>query len=358
MLFAGLPAAQTVWMSHGDSVAAAPEGFTVTASTAADPGRRLRGPRARSVRRAVPPRGAALRARPGGAQALPRRGGLPPLLDHAQHRRGRGRGDPRGRSAEGRAICGLSGGVDSAVAAAMVQRAIGDRLTCVFVDHGLLRKGEAEQVERDFVARHRASSSGSSTPQERFLKALDGRQRPRGEAQDHRPRVHPGLRGRAARHHGRRPGRLPGPGHALPRRGRVRRRHRHRQHQVAPQRRRPARRPPVHAGGAAARRCSRTRCAGPARSSACPPAMVWRQPFPGPGLGIRIVGEVTRERLDMLREADAIAREELSARRSRPGDLAVPGRAARRRPLGGRAGRRPHLRSPDRAAPGHRPRTR
>src|SRR6202008_1211648 len=51
-----------------------------------------------------------------------------------------------------RAICGLSGGVDSAVAAALVQRAIGDRLTCVFVDHGLLRKGEAEQVEQDFVA--------------------------------------------------------------------------------------------------------------------------------------------------------------------------------------------------------------
>ena len=52
----------------------------------------------------------------------------------------------------GRAICGLSGGVDSAVAAALVQRAIGPRLTCVFVDHGLLRSGEAEQVEKDFVA--------------------------------------------------------------------------------------------------------------------------------------------------------------------------------------------------------------
>ncbi len=58
----------------------------------------------------------------------------------------------------GHAICGLSGGVDSAVAAALVQRAIGSRLTCVFVDHGLLRKGEAEQVEHDFVARHRRRS--------------------------------------------------------------------------------------------------------------------------------------------------------------------------------------------------------
>ena len=60
-----------------------------------------------------------------------------------------------------------------------------------------------------------------------------------------------------------------------------------------------------------------------------PEAIVWRQPFPGPGLGIRIIGEVTAERLDILREADAIAREELTARRARPRDLAVPGRAAR-----------------------------
>ena len=58
----------------------------------------------------------------------------------------------RAQVGDKRAICGLSGGVDSAVAAALVQRAVGDQLTCVFVDHGLLRKGEAEQVEQDFVA--------------------------------------------------------------------------------------------------------------------------------------------------------------------------------------------------------------
>src|SRR5205823_10146694 len=74
---------------------------------------------------------------------------------------------------DGRAICGLSGGVDSAVAAALVQRAIGDRLTCVFVDHGLLRKGEAEQVEQDFVA---ATGVKLMTvdARERFLDALAG----------------------------------------------------------------------------------------------------------------------------------------------------------------------------------------
>src|SRR5699024_914629 len=74
---------------------------------------------------------------------------------------------------DGRAICGLSGGVDSAVAAALVQRAIGDRLTCVFVDHGLLRQGEREQVETDFVA---ATGAKLITVDDRkvFLGALSG----------------------------------------------------------------------------------------------------------------------------------------------------------------------------------------
>ena len=90
-------------------------------------------------------------------------------------------------------LCALSGGVDSSVAAALVQRAVGDQLTCVFVDHGLLRAGEAEQVEKEFVA-----ATGVDLvvvdARERFLSALAGVSRPRGEAQDHRPRVHPGLR--------------------------------------------------------------------------------------------------------------------------------------------------------------------
>ena len=98
----------------------------------------------------------------------------------------------------GRAICGLSGGVDSAVAAALVQRAIGDRLTCVFVDHGLLRRGEVEQVERDFVA-----ATGARLVVVDARKAVPRRpgtgNRPRAEAQDHRPGVHPGLRGRGQR---------------------------------------------------------------------------------------------------------------------------------------------------------------
>ena len=104
----------------------------------------------------------------------------------------------RAQVGEGRAICGLSGGVDSAVAAALVQRAIGDRLTCVFVDHGLLRAGERAQVERDFVA---ATGVKLVTVDARAAvpRRAGRRDRPGAEAQDHRPRVHPRLRAGRAR---------------------------------------------------------------------------------------------------------------------------------------------------------------
>ena len=196
-----------------------------------------------------------------------------------------------------------------------MQQAIGDRLTCVFVDHGLLRKGEAEQVERDFVAATGVDLT-SSTRAEEFLDALAGVTDPGGEAQDHRPRVHPGLRGRRGRRsHGGgrrgRQGRVPRAGHALPRRRRVRRRRRHLQHQVH-----------HNVGGLPEdlefelveplRTLFKDEVRLVGEQLGLPAEIVWRQPFPGPGLGIRIIGEVTRERLDILREADAIAREELT----------------------------------------------
>ncbi len=87
---------------------------------------------------------------------------------------------------DARVICGLSGGVDSAVAAALVQRAVGDQLTCVFVDHGLLREGEAEQVERDFVRGHRRQAlrrQGNRAVPQRPGRRLG----PGDQAQDHRP---------------------------------------------------------------------------------------------------------------------------------------------------------------------------
>ena len=312
----GCPREHRVWMSHGDAVAAAPGGFTVLASTAATPvaafedlERRLAGvqwhPEVLHTEH--------------GQQVLEHF-----LLDIAGCR-------PtwtmvniveeqveqiRAQVGDQRAICGLSGGVDSAVAAALVQRAIGDQLTCVFVDHGLLRKGEAEQVERDFVA-----ATGVSLQRRRCREAVPRRagrgHRPRGEAQDHRPRVHPGLRGGRARDRRRagdagRAGRVPRPGHALPRRGRVRRRRRRRQHQVATTTSAACPRTSSSSSSSRCAPCSRTRSALVGEQLGLPAEIVWRQPFPGPGLGIRIIGEVTAERLEILREADAIAREELT----------------------------------------------
>src|SRR6185503_19774643 len=172
-LHAGLPMRHPVWMSHGDSVVRAPEGFTVTAA---------------SERAAV----AAFEDRErrlAGVQYHPEVGHSP----HGQQVLRRFLHDVAGiapgwtissiiedtvaaireQIGHGRAICGLSGGVDSAVAAALVQRAIGDRLTCVLVDHGLLRSGEREQVEKDFVAATGARLHTVDAA-DRFLDALAG----------------------------------------------------------------------------------------------------------------------------------------------------------------------------------------
>src|SRR5580704_1268999 len=172
VVLAGLPATQQVWMSHGDAVFAPPPGFRTTASTDGAPVAAFEDA----------PRGlAGVQFHPEvlhtayGQQVLEHFlydiAGCRPnwtmanIVDEQIER-------IRSQVGDKRAICGLSGGVDSAVAAALVQRAIGDRLTCVFVDHGLLRKGEAEQVERDFVA-----STGVRLKvvdaSERFLAALD-----------------------------------------------------------------------------------------------------------------------------------------------------------------------------------------
>ena len=213
-------------------------------------------------------------------------------------------------------ICGLSGGVDSAVAAALVHKAIGDQLTCVFVDHGLLRKGEVEQVEHDFVAAHRhpphhrrrrrATSStpwqASPSPErkrkiigEKFIRTFEKAQRQVLEEAGARGKevkflvqgtlypdvVESGGGDGAANiksHHN--VGGLP--------------------EDIKFQLIEPLRtlfKDEVRAIGT---------------ELGLPDEIVWRQPFPGPGLGIRIIGEITKERLDLLREADAIAREELS----------------------------------------------
>ena len=209
-------------------------------------------------------------------------------------------------------ICGLSGGVDSAVAAALVQKAVGDQLTCVFVDHGLLRQGEAEQVERDFVA-----STGVALKvvdaAEQFLGALAGVTDPETKRKIIGREFIRSFE-RAAREIV----------------GRVRRRRlvwsRARSTRTwsspAAARARPTSRatttwaacPTTCSSGwsSPSGPCSRTRSAPSASSWDCRRDGV-APAVPGPGLAIRIIGEVTGDRLAILREADAIARAELTA---------------------------------------------
>ncbi len=173
-LLADVPAIHTVWMSHGDSVTAAPPGFEVLASTATTPVAAFE-----DVERGL----AGVQWHPEVLHTEHGQKVLEHFLVQIAHCRQtwtmvniveeqidaiRAQIGDRGR-----AICGLSGGVDSAVAAAIVQRAIGDRLTCVYVDHGLMRQGESEQVERDFVAATGADLKVVDA-EKQFLDALAG----------------------------------------------------------------------------------------------------------------------------------------------------------------------------------------
>ena len=124
----------------------------------------------------------------------------------------------RGQVGSGKVICALSGGVDSAVAAALVNRAIGSQLTCIFVDNGLMRRGEPDQVV-DTFNRHLEIDLRHVDAAENFLGELAGVTDPEEEAAAHWPGLHRGIR-RPGRLSG--PGRLPGPGHSLPRRHRER----------------------------------------------------------------------------------------------------------------------------------------
>ena len=312
-LLRGLPPTQQVWMSHGNEVTRAPRGFTVTASSAGAPVAAFEDVASRLAGVQFHPE--VLHTEHG--QAVLRHF----LYDIAKVRPQWTEANIideqvaaiRAQVGGKRAICGLSGGVDSAVAAALVQRAIGDQLTCVFVDHGLLRVGEAEQVERAFVAatgvrlkvvdaagQFLDALAGVVDPEEKrkiigreFIRAFEQAAREVVVAAGgsveflvqgtlYPDVVESGGGSGAANiksHHN--VGGLP---------------------------------PDLQFGLIEPLRAlfkDEVRRVG--EQLGLPAEIVWRQPFPGPGLGIRIVGEVTAHRLDLLRRADAIARAELTA---------------------------------------------
>lgn len=316
VLLAGQPEAQTTWMSHGDSVARAPEGFAVLASTADTPVAAFASDEKKMYGVQWHPE---VKHSEYGQRVLEnflhRAAGIA-----ADWNSGNVIAEQVARIREqvggARVICGLSGGVDSAVAAAIVHEAVGDQLVCVFVDHGLLRADERRQVEEDYVA---ATGIRLVTVDARtqFLDALAGVADPESkrkiigrefirtfeqaaadlvaEAADEggaieflvQGTLYPdivesgGGSGTATikSHHN--VGGLPDDlQFAL----------------VEPLR--TLFKDEVRAIG---------------RELGLPEPIVARQPFPGPGLGIRIIGAVTQERLDLLREADAIVRAELTA---------------------------------------------
>jgi GMP synthase (glutamine-hydrolysing) len=315
-LHSGLPSCQPVWMSHGDAVTAAPDGFDVVASS---PGAVVAAFENRARRLAGVQYHPEVMHTPHGQQVLSRflhdfagLGGewTPANIASALVEQVREQID---RNGSGHAICGLSGGVDSAVAAALVQRAIGDRLTCVFVDHGLLRAGERDQVQRDFVAATGANLVTVDAA-DTFLQALSGVTNPEGKRKIIGRQFIRAFEGAVRDIVGDTDSQVEFlvQGTLYP--------------------------DVVESGGGSGtanikshhnvgglpddlkfklveplRLLFKDEVRAVGRELGLPEEIVARQPFPGPGLGIRIVGEVTAQRLETLRRADSIAREELTA---------------------------------------------
>ena len=308
-LLSALPGEFNVWMSHGDSVTQAPTGFISTAETSLTPIVAFENDDASFAGVQFHPE--VLHSENG--QEILRTWlidivGCSPTWN-SENIVATEVEKIRQIVGDRHVLCGLSGGVDSAVAAAIVQKAIGSQLTCVFVDHGLLREGEAEQVERDFVeatgvalkvvdARERflEKLAGVTDPETKrkiigaeFIRAFEAAAREISEHEGIDFLVQGTLYPDVVESGG-------GTGTAN-----IKSHH--------------------NVGGLPddlqftliepLRSLFKDEVREAGLELGLPPEIVWRQPFPGPGLAIRIVGEVTENRLTILRKADSIAREEL-----------------------------------------------
>jgi GMP synthase (glutamine-hydrolysing) len=309
-IFAGLSGEQPVWMSHGDSIVRPPEGFRATAQTdstpyagLADPGRNLYGiqfhpevvhtPIGRDILRNFVVEVAG--ARPNWTAAN--------LVETTV-------AEIRERVGEGHVICALSGGVDSAVAATLVHRAIGDQLTCIYVDHGLMRKRESELLRVTFE-RDLGMNLVMVDARERFLRRLAGVEDPEEKRRiigDEFIRVFEEEAAKLGQIDFLTQGTLY-PDVIESTTAETKTAQKIKTHH--------------NVGGLPAD--LRFQLIEPLRylfkdevrrvgiELGLPDAMVQRQPFPGPGLAIRILGAVTAERLDTLREADWIVIDEIKA---------------------------------------------
>ena len=310
------PTDQTTWMSHGDSVSKAPEGFTVLASSASTPVAAFASDEKRMYGVQWHPE---VKHSEFGQRVLENF-----LHDAAGIAADWNSGSViaeqvdriRAQVGSARVICGLSGGVDSAVAAAIVHKAVGDQLVCIFVDHGLLRQDERRQVEEDYVA-----STGvrlvTVDAVDQFLDALAGVTDPETKRKIIGREFIRSFEAAAADL----VAEAAGDGASIDFLV---------QGTLYPD--------VVESGGGTGtanikshhnvgglpedlqfalveplRALFKDEVRAIGRELGLPEVIVGRQPFPGPGLGIRIVGEVTRDRLELLRKADAIARAELTA---------------------------------------------
>jgi GMP synthase (glutamine-hydrolysing) len=314
-LLNGTPSEQTVWMSHRDAVSEVPAGFTVTASTDVCPVAAMEWPERRIYTTQFHPE---VRHTPHGNDMLKNFlfgvCGLKPTwtMDNIVDQKV---AEIRAQVGDNRVILALSGGVDSSVVAALCSRAIGKQLTCVFVNHGLLRKDEPEQVEEvftkqfdvDFVHVHAEERyakllAGVTDPEEKrkrigteFWKVFfEEAQKLDGVKFLAQGTIYPDIIESGARKTGGKASTIKSHHNLIPFPEGV--------HFDLIE-------PLDHFFK------DEVRALGTALG--LPDHIVHRQPFPGPGLAIRIIGDVTPEKLEILKNADAIVREELDAYNAR-----------------------------------------